>query len=123
MASAEHAAHCTPSTAFDGTQVTQGDEKELGEIARSIEALFAREEVVQSTEAVASGGAARAHPDVATALGLEGELDAATEPDLKPALGDTSEADPVTPADVEDRQGTPIEAEPQARRTQSPPPM
>ena len=94
--------------------MTQGDEKELGEIARSIEALFAREEVVQSTEAVASGGAARAHPDVATALGLEGELDAATEPDLKPALGDTSEADPVTPADVEDRQGTPIEAEPQA---------
>ena len=94
--------------------MTQGDEKELGEIARSIEALFAREEVVQSTEAVASGGAARAHPDVATALGLEGELDAATEPDLKPALGDTSQADPVTPADVEDRQGTPIEAEPQA---------
>ena len=94
--------------------MTQGDEKELGEIARSIEALFTRKEVLETTEAVASGGAAQRHPDVATALGLEGALDAATDPDLAPAPRDTSEADLGTPADVEDREGTPIEAEPEA---------
>ena len=71
--------------------MTQGwDEKELGEIARSIEALFAGEEVLETTEAEASGGAAQRHPDVATALGLGGELDAATDPDLTPAPRDTS---------------------------------
>ena len=91
--------------------MTQNDEKELSEITRSIKALFAGEDELETTAAVASGGAAQRHPDVATVLGLEGELDANIEPDLTPAPGDTSEADPGTPTDVEDREETPIEAE------------
>ena len=92
--------------------MTQNDEKELGEIARSIKALFAGEEGLETTVAVASGGAAQRHPEVATALGLGGELDAKTEPDPAPAPGDTSEADPGTPAHVEDREETAVEAAP-----------
>ena len=97
--------------------MTQSDAKELGEIARSIEALFTGHEVLETTAGVASEQATQRHPDVATALGLEGELDANTEPDLTPPPGDTSEADPGTPADVEDRDLTPIEAEPAPSET------
>jgi len=92
--------------------VTQNDENELGEIARSIKALFAGEEGLETTVAVASGGARQRHPEVATALGLEGESDAEGEPDPAPAPGDTSEVDPGTLAHVEDREETPIEAGP-----------
>ena len=91
--------------------MTQNDENELGEIARSINALFAGEEGLETTVAVASGGGAQRHPEVATALGLERELDADVEPALRPEPGDTSEADPGTPAHVEDREETPLEAE------------
>ena len=96
--------------------MTQSDEKELGEIARSIEALFAGQ-ALETTAGVASEKATQRHHDVATALELEGELDANTEPDLTPPPGDTSEADPGTPADVEDRDLTPIEAEPAPSET------
>ena len=92
--------------------MTQNDENELGEIARSIKALFAGEEGLETTVAVASGGARQRHPEVATALGLEGESDAEGEPDPAPAPGDTSEVDPGTLAHVEDREETPIEAGP-----------
>jgi len=63
--------------------------------------------VLETTAGVASEKATQRHPDVATALGLEGELDANTE------------ADPSTPADVdvEDRDLTPIEAEPAPSET------
>ena len=97
--------------------MTQSDEKELGEIARSIEALFAGQEVLETTAGVASEKATQRHPDVATALGLEGEFDANSEPDLMPPPGDASEADPGTLADVEDRDLTPIEAEPAPSET------
>ena len=98
--------------------MTQHDENELGEIARSIKALFAGEEGVETTAAAASGAAAQRHPEVATALELEGELDAKAEPAPRPEPGDTSEVDPDTPAHVEDRQETAIEAEPTLGETE-----
>ena len=98
--------------------MTQNDKKELGEIARSIKALFAEEEELETTVAVRSGGTTERHPDVGVSLGLEDKLDAHTEPDLPPEPGLASEpalvdpvASPVESVSIEVEE-TPVEAEP-----------
>ena len=83
--------------------MTQDDQKELSEIARSISALFG-EEVPKTTATVPSAGAAERHVDVAVALGLESALDANAEPDVTAAPGHESEAEPRPPVDVEDQE-------------------
>jgi len=81
--------------------VTQKDEKELSDIARSISALFGGEEQVETTATVSSDDAAGDTVDVGTALGLESVLDI-NQPGYTPPLGRKSGAKPVTPVNVQD---------------------
>ena len=96
--------------------MTQDDEKELGEVARSIGSLFGDEEL-ETPATVQSRGATERHPEVGVSLGLEDALDAHTEPDFPPAPGLPSEpalvdpvASPVESASIEVEE-KPVEAE------------
>jgi len=78
--------------------VSKDDKQELGEIARSIGALFGDEEEVETAASVASGGTAEDHIEVSVALRLEDELDINKESAATSAAGDTAEAGPGVPA-------------------------
>ena len=82
--------------------MTQKDEKQLSEIARSISALFGEEENPETKATVPSSGVEEGHVDVSVALGLESELDANAEPHLTAPPGDESETETGALVDVED---------------------
>ena len=77
------------------------DKKALGAFARSIEALFAGEEALETTVTAPSDGAGERHPEVSVQLGFEAELDAPAETVSTDAPGDGSEAELVTPVETE----------------------
>ena len=107
---------CSTLCSSHGTQVSEDDKQELGEIARSIGALFGGEEgdeeEVETAAAVASGGTDEDHIEVSVALGLEDELDINKESAATSAAGDTAEAGPDVPADTSEADpGVPAEVE------------
>ena len=71
--------------------MSQNDKKKLSDVARSIEALFAGEEGVESTATVPSSGEEERHPDVSVSLGLESALDSYTGTDSPAGTEDASE--------------------------------
>ena len=80
--------------------MSEGDKQELGEIARSIGALFGDEEEIETAASVGSGGTDEDHVEVAAALGLEDELDTNKESAATSAAGDIAEAGPGVPAET-----------------------
>jgi hypothetical protein len=89
----------------DGTQVTQKNEKELSDIARSILALFGGQVDAETTATVPSDGAAEDTVDVGSALGLESMLDI-NPPGYTAPPPRESGATPVSPVDVEEAEGS-----------------
>ena len=88
--------------------MTQKDQKELSEIARSISALFGGEVEPEATATVPSSGAVEDHVEVASALGLESALDINAEASPTAAPVDESPAELGAPGDVAAHEETDI---------------
>lgn len=95
--------------------MNRDDEDELGEIVRSIEGLFGREDEIESNVTEPSVVETGAQPAVGAASEVGGEPDADTQPELTPEPGLLPEAE-ETPVEAEETpvepEETPVEPEP-----------